>query len=249
MFKIIWLANGTLCEKRFNGQHNGLSNRSEKKCLAKGSRQETTNRLHQVGKKMLCGTLFVDLVAINNFDKKMTRPEMTSMRRSNLLRWTSYHTHISTVRRGILSYVTVLWQCWDDTHKSRSSSINPCRRRCSFPLADASRRLCCVFFLHEVSFDCRAILVVCLCMIHVFVGWRLRPRSECAPSWESVSSPFVLSIFCWTHLYLDRTDCDRVQRSVIRILNGWISEQFARVAKSSRVRVHQHASSLTWNLT
>ena len=44
---------------------------------------------------------------------------------------------------------------------------------------------------------------------------------------------------------LTGTDCDRVQRSVIRIVNCWINEQFSRVRNSSRVRVHQHASSFT----
>ena len=44
---------------------------------------------------------------------------------------------------------------------------------------------------------------------------------------------------------LTGTDCDRVQRSVIRIVNCWISEQFSRVRNSSRVRVHQHPSSFT----
>ena len=40
-----------------------------------------------------------------------------------------------------------------------------------------------------------------------------------------------------------------MQRSVIRIVNCWISEHFSRVRKSSRVRVHQHASSFTLYVT
>ena len=60
---------------------------------------------------------------------------------------------------------------------------------------------------------------------------------------EFGKSLYVLNMSRWTRLYHDRTDCDRVLRSVIRSVNRWIIEQFSRVRKSSRVRVHPHASS------
>ena len=71
----------------------------------------------------------------------------------------------------------------------------------------------------------------------------------CCIKAQSLSDPFVLSMSCLTHLYPDRTDCDRVQRSVIRTVDCWISEQFSRFRKSSRTRVHQHASSFTLCIT
>ena len=91
-------------------------------------------------------------------------------------------------------------------------------------------------------------LCVCLCTLHVSVVSRVRPRSMSAPSCESVSSLFLSSACRAEHICIDRTDCDRVQRSVIRIVNCWISEQFSRVRKSSRVRVHRHASSVHYVL-
>ena len=60
---------------------------------------------------------------------------------------------------------------------------------------------------------------------------------------------FVLNMSRWTRLHHDRTDCDRALRSVTRIVNCWIIEQFSRVRESSRVRVHQHASSFTSDTT
>ena len=145
----------------------------------------------------------------------------------------------------------VLWQCWDDTYKSRSVIkfvYRPTLARMFHPacwrVATSS-----LFFLPSV----RSVLVVaqslfvCLCTIHVSVVSRLRSRSGYAPSGESISSPLVRSMSCWTHLFLDRRDCERVQRRKTRIVNYWISE-LSRVRKSSRVRVHQYASSLQYIL-
>ena len=54
---------------------------------------------------------------------------------------------VYTDHRDLLSCVTVLRECWDDTHKSRSVIkfvLRPMSDEgCSFPPADASRRLCC----------------------------------------------------------------------------------------------------------
>ena len=61
----------------------------------------------------------------------------------------------------------------------------------------------------------------------------------------SLSDPFLSSACRAEHIcILTGQIVDRVQRSVIRIVNCWISEQSSRVRKSSRVGVHQHASSL-----
>ena len=85
-------------------------------------------------------------------------------------------------------------------------------------------------------------LSACTRYTHLYQG--SDPDKSLLPA-EFARSLSVLSMSCWTHLYPDKTDCDRMQQSVIRIVNCWISEQFSRLRKSSRVRVHQHASSFT----
>ena len=85
-------------------------------------------------------------------------------------------------------------------------------------------------------------LSACTRHTHLYQG--SDPDKSLLPA-EFARSLSVLSMSCWTHLYPDKTDCDRMQQSVIRIVNCWISEQFSRLRKSSRVRVHQHASSFT----
>ena len=64
-----------------------------------------------------------------------------------VLRLTSYNNHINTDHRDLLSYVTVLGECWDDTHKSRSVTKFVLRPMSDevvpSPLLTRSRRLCC----------------------------------------------------------------------------------------------------------
>ena len=91
--------------------------------------------------------------------------------------------------------MTVLGECGDDTHKSRSVIkfvFLPTLRRLFLLVADASRRLCCfshclcntpdVADLSEliVARDAQS-LFVCLCTIHENVS-RLRLKSEFVPS-------------------------------------------------------------------
>ena len=93
------------------------------------------------------------------------------------------------------SLVTVLGECWDDTHKLRSVIkfvYLPTLMRL-FPLvADASRRLGCFSpsLCHTLDVADRSELIVarnaqslfvCLCTMRVSVS-RLRPRSEFVPS-------------------------------------------------------------------
>ena len=92
--------------------------------------------------------------------------------------------------------MTVLGECWDDTHKSRSVIkfvYLPTLTRLFLLVADASRRLCCfspcVCCTPDVADRSELIVArnaqssfVCLCTMHVSVGSRLRPRSEFVPN-------------------------------------------------------------------
>ena len=78
-------------------------------------------------------------------------------------------------------------------------------------------------------------LFVCLCTFHVSVVSRLRVCSQLILSDSFLSSARRAEHIC----ILTGQIVTRVQRSVIRIVNCWTSEQFSRVRKSSRVRVHQ----------
>ena len=87
-----------------------------------------------------------------------------------VLRWKSYNNHIYTDHRDLLSYVTVLWQFWENVGKTRrnrevqsSLSICPRWRGCSLPLVNASRR---IFFFS-------------LFVPHVWCSWSVRVVVVC----------------------------------------------------------------------
>ena len=93
------------------------------------------------------------------------------------------------------SLVTVLGECWDDSHKSRSVIkfvCLPTLTKLFLLVADASRRLGCfspsLCYTLDVADRSELIVArnaqswfVCLCTIHVSAS-RLRPRSEFVPS-------------------------------------------------------------------